>query len=498
MDTSVKNVSPKDLLKIYDPLYERLCALLLDPAHGADFSYHGVKLLGCFKKELFDDAFSFALGLKTISQREPRRDLASPMVPVFFKFGNLDKVRVAIFSDFARSQSVLKELPRGTAILFTPRPSLRTLFRAMAHGAAYAQTAFHEKEFSRYQELSAIFLKRLCKKKIFWDFLIRDVNAEEVLQREVERLFQSLLPELLFHIESVEQFFSHLPSLRSALLDEDIDPFKNAFCQVACRLGVKTFVELHGALGGKHGLVPLTADFMFVWGRAQKNRLIEWGCPAEKLIVSGSSRYSVYQKMDVRKARTKVARTLGLDPGKPILLLVFTPVSRWQVPFEAPIRRVIAETLQVAASFAREGVQFVIKLHPFDRTNLFYADWVQAQGLTKTVAVVNRFDPLLLAKAVEGLVVYGSTYAVDGFALGKPVMLLYDRDDPYRLLEEFRPFEIFHESCGPDELASWIRRLYDGSLNASQPFETARRECPNKGGPAPAAFIASTLLHVEA
>ncbi|MDD5671013.1 MAG: hypothetical protein PHN49_05180, partial [Candidatus Omnitrophica bacterium] len=156
-------ISAKEISAIYHSVYDGLAARLLDPAYDADFSDQGIKLLWCFKKELFDYAFTLALRydvlkrvLRTfqgyevfLPQPEFKRggiQLASVVkksplaqsvgfhpvhlheeavpvpVPVpkgrrvrwpeYFSLGNLSKREVAVFSDFERSKSVLQHLKR--------------------------------------------------------------------------------------------------------------------------------------------------------------------------------------------------------------------------------------------------------------------------------------------------------------------------------------------------------------------------------------------------
>jgi|GEM_PF-6733311 len=52
---------------------------------------------------------------------------------------------------------------------------------------------------------------------------------------------------------------------------------------------IPTFTQVHGMLHNKLGYYPLLADYLFCWGNLQKQRLIAWGIPSEKIIVTGAT-----------------------------------------------------------------------------------------------------------------------------------------------------------------------------------------------------------------
>lgn len=541
-------VTPEEVQSLYDVVYDAVCERLKDPSAARSFSYREVNLLWCFKKELFHSAYWVALkwevlrrvvekfpgghfyiypgtgksnssrfadilarvptamksasfhelpvSSETKNVRKSSRACVSlsSIWPRILSFGRLSHCRTAVFSDYARSRSVLQRLAPGGCAVFSNTPSPRTVFRALNDGASLFQISYDKKGGYR-EEIVRKFIGHLREAKIFSDVVWTGLNAEPFLQQMLEQLFAEVLPRLLFEIDAAHRFFQRASRMRAVLLDEDIDPCKNAFCQVARQYNVKTFVELHGALGARHGLIPLTADKIFVWGQAQKNRLIRWGCPADRIIVSGCSRYGYYQKLDASGVKMNVARRAGLDPKRKIVLIAFAPISRWHAWYERRMWRVIGETLAVVKQHVEESqAQFIIKLHPADENERFYRDWVASNHLEGHVVVIKKYDPMLLAKAADFLIVYGSTYAVDGFALGKPVICLEDFWDP--LLEEYREYSVFLYANSKNDLYDFSRKLLGSEISKSDSQEKAREACLNQKGEDPEAFIASQLTHV--
>lgn len=91
-------------------------------------------------------------------------------------------------------------------------------------------------------------------------------------------------------IDNFHEIFYKFENLEHIILDEDISPDKNALCQVAKKLGVITTVICHGQLGVITGFLPLTADFMQVKWKEQKEKLIAWGLEPHRILVTKDSR----------------------------------------------------------------------------------------------------------------------------------------------------------------------------------------------------------------
>ncbi len=533
-------INQKDFDSVYSELYTKLCDVLERNPFREVFSYQGVYLPWCFKKELFFYIFSMMMRHETFkrvfirnqdsqffltgSQDSHQISLANVVKesqlndcsriffaenssktklsnqsdepknsiwPGVFSIGDIGQSQIAIFSDFERSKSVISHLRSNKPALFLNCPSPRIIFEALKNGLPFFQAVYHAGSHGIYKQKAALFLKLLFENRIFENFIIRDVNCEPLLHWKMNDLFVSQLPKLLFEIDKMNQFFSRAKSLKTVLLDEDVDVSQNAFCQIARKFGVVSFVELHGALGDKHGFMPFTADKMFVWGNAQKEKLIGWGCTSDRILVSGCSRYSAYQKIDAYKIKKKVAKDLGFDPKEKMVVLAFMPISRWYQYFEERMREIISETFEVVSEFAGQ-TRFVIKLHPADENLDFYQSCIERNNMKDRILLVKKYDPLLLAKAAEFLIIYRSTYAIDAFALDKPVICLYDQDDD--LVSEYRKFSVFQYSNDKNTLRQLCLNLLTKPFIRSKRWNDVKIECLNAGID-PDVFIANQLLN---
>ena len=492
-------------------------------------TYQGVDLVNCFKKLLFDYAYISRLRYETIKRllakvgaREfyiPSTERRTSSIISFIKgtplkdsmrfcqanpglvqekignrnnknipfywphlvtFGRRDSARTLVFSNLEKTEGLMNGLKSEGAIFICNAPSVRIPFRCWRNKIPLYQFVFNGLSTLRYRSHVEHWVDKLRESRPFLGLKIGEIDGETLLGPKIEEYFRLQLPKLLFEIDCIHQFFKSNPNVQSALLDEDVLPTKNMFSQIARQYRVQTMVECHGCLGHKAGFLPLTADWILVWGKAQKTKLISWGCEEERIKVTGCSRYERYQSLDERLLRHQVTERYQLDATKKIILWAPCPVPLGRFLFENKMRRVNQEMMEVLLELAEaEGLQFIIKLHPRELEGGRYQQWVKSHQLFSRGVVLQKEDPLILIKATDLLVSYFSTLAIDGFAMNRPVISLCPQSN--QILDEFRGFDVFYEANGKIELFGLIRSWLEGKLNFSHKINQARQECLNEG-----------------
>ncbi len=526
---------------LYEEVYDALSASIEAHPFASWLSHRGIDLLWCFKKSIFEQAYLAVIRYEILQrvihkfpggqfylERLPKNSKGSHLseilegspfktaanirwigevvpekisredcppnsfLPPMLVLGDLRRQSVATCYDFQKAQGVLRHLKQDGYILLSNSQPRRMFFNALLHRASLCQIHYRPQDGIGYTKICSELIERARREPgLFAGLRFRGLEVQNLLRSKLCRVFEESLPRLLFEIDRFHDFFSAASSLKSILLDEDISPPRRALCKIARSRGVQTFVECHGVIGGKHGFVPPAADKMFVWGEAQKKKLVMWGAPEEQIIISGYSRYTAYQKMDSVAVRRSVAKKFGLDPSKKIVLLAFPPITHsWFVIFEQKMRKVIEQTLAVVAELLGSipQMQVVLKVHPADHEKSWYRDWLKKNHPERFV-IVENYDSLLLAKAADFLIVYQSTYAVDGFALGKPVISLWDDSN---FFDEFKPYKVFTEVKSAKELREAILKFLNGFVPPAN-WQEARRACLNENGEDPDRFIASVL-----
>jgi hypothetical protein len=526
-------LDPRGASEIYDRVFSELMPRLEELARAADFKYRDVDILWCFKKPLFECAYFIALrregyrrlaaahpdaafelqkaprglphgiGLADILDASPRpaprpRGGAGPVRPPALWRSALARLSadprlgsraVAVYADYAKAEGLARPLgERG--VFFSDSASPRVWRRAAADGLGYYAIAA-DGSGRQYADLAAAFLEK-ASRPLFATLDLAGSGAGRLLDQRLAGLFAGSLAPLLAAVDELHGFFGRAKALRTALLDEDIAPVKNAFCQAARGYGVRTFVECHGALGHASGFLPLTADTILVWGEAQREKLVRWSCPPDRIAITGSSRYERYRALDPAPLKARVARDFGLDPARPIVLVAFPPFKRHLRLLGHAELKVIRDTLEAVDRV--EGLQFVVKIHPGDENCGWYAARYPAARCAGRVAVVEKYDPMLLARAADFLVVHNSTYALDGFAMEKPVVSVFD--GPCRILEEMREFGVFHYAETVDEIERAVRRLAGAPNERRGRWEEARARCLHERG-SPREAILGHLLNTQ-
>ncbi len=168
----------------------------------------------------------------------------------------------------------------------------------------------------------------------------------------------------------VEQIDAHFRRARPdvLLLDEDATALARAAVAVGRRYGARSLVLQHGAPYCRFGFAPLAADRILVWGESTRQRLIDWGLPADQIRVTGSTQQEPSAGVPPLARGEAGAVPLRRGGRRRILLLATVP-PRDDRPDAAALHltsRTYAHMLRSAfAAVAGIGrADLIVKLHP--------------------------------------------------------------------------------------------------------------------------------------
>lgn len=392
--------------------------------------------------------------------------------------------KVLIYSDYYRASAIMKKLRGENCIYYTCFPEPGVFFHSLRNGFSFIQNVCTQSEDVRYRKIIEFQKINPVLSAILKNSFKKFPQLRSVAHGFIEHLFQAELPGVLFQIDRASELFEKEKSVQSVLLDEDQSPLKNALCQTAMKFKRTCFVEMHGSLGDKYGYLPLTADFMFVWGEPQKQKLIRWGCDPGRIIVSGCSKYEPYKAKDERSVRYHISKSFGLSSDKPIISFFPYPSMDSCLPYNKMIKDRIEFILN---SLGTEKIQLIIKLHPAERNKDFYYSWSARNGVKTKIIVTHNTDPLLLVKASDFLIVHDSTIAMDGFAMGKAVIFfpsLLETVFSNDCVSEFRSYGVFYRPQNAKEFLSILKSLIrNPHLNfTADELKRIRKDCLNEGG----------------
>lgn len=102
---------------------------------------------------------------------------------------------------------------------------------------------------------------------------------------------ESFIDELDNLRATLETFFV-INEIKALIFPNDLSLFENLSLKIAKKLGIPTFISLHGLPGRYNGIDDNRADYLMVWGEKIKQLYIESGVNAGKIIVTGHPIYS--------------------------------------------------------------------------------------------------------------------------------------------------------------------------------------------------------------
>jgi hypothetical protein len=139
----------------------------------------------------------------------------------------------------------------------------------------------------------------------------RGVNLARPVRQWLAEQVAAYGPRQTRLIEQIDVHFRRLHP-HAVVLDEDATPLARAAVAVGRRYGAASMVVQHGAPYCRFGFTPPAADRILVWGRSSRQRLIDWGTPAERIRITGSPQHDRLR----RQLRRRCHRSSGRFPAE--------------------------------------------------------------------------------------------------------------------------------------------------------------------------------------
>jgi len=308
-------------------------------------------------------------------------------------------------------------------------------------------------------------------------FCVERVSLFPVLAERLRQAFGFFAGEAVRYLEAARKIMKQLrPAV--ILLAYETGPIGRATIMAAQEIGIPTVAVQHGRIHPRHHLY---VNNRVSWAGL---RVDPWGCPIpDRTAVFGPetarvlTRVSSYPPKAVvvtgqprtdricvgldRFDRRRVANRIGLDPGRPILLL-----ATQNFPRQEDRHRV----LEVAAAGAMRvpDVQVVIKPHPGEKDN-FLERTLMKLGASKVI--VRRDLDLYTALALCDVLATGtSTVGIEALMFGKPVIIVGGLPSPLPLASVGAALE----ANSDEEFARFLRELLSGGRILDQLRQAAQ------------------------
>lgn len=195
--------------------------------------------------------------------------------------------------------------------------------------------------------------------------------------------------------------------------------------------GIRTLIVQHGTPNkySLHAFAPFEADVFAAWGDFTKDFLIKNGVNEKQIVVTGGPCFDVTRRL--APDRKEICSTLGIDPGKKIIVFTTQAPGAGGIPTQQEIDTGIRETARAAAAFS--NVHLIFQVSPNQRVEEIER---MLDNENNSHALAVRYpDTEALMAICDGVITFFSTTAIDALLLGKPLLLINLSDD-----RDFYPF----------------------------------------------------------
>lgn len=155
---------------------------------------------------------------------------------------------------------------------------------------------------------------------------------------------------------------------------------------------------------------------LLVIGEQVRADVVRQGVPAQNVVVVGDPRSNAARLVDRAALRADVARTFGLDPARPLLVMVSKYVS---LLFSAEEKETFYATV-FAAMKRLQRAQLVVKVHPNENLELLrrqVREWGGADAI-----LTKDYDIHRLFATADVAVMVTSMAGIEAMAMGCPVV----------------------------------------------------------------------------
>jgi hypothetical protein len=272
--------------------------------------------------------------------------------------------------------------------------------------------------------------------------------------------FELLSADLMMASQRVAGCLEFLKRERPAAILTEFDRSNLWACLVlaARSLQIPTTTLVHGVIErGAVGFSLALADTVVCWGKLDREKLLEAGEPAEKIVIGGCPRLS--RELGVTKAQG--CAKLGVEADKPLVLFATSPGYR---------HLEVAELFCVGAE-ALDSTLAMVRLHPSEKPQTYSTIARRHPGVIFSSASQATLDESLAAADV--VVACNSGVGSDALLKRRPVVVLNPEATPSGNDHDLVELAGCPHARTSGELATAVQRMLNDHSYRAQNFESS-------------------------
>lgn len=213
------------------------------------------------------------------------------------------------------------------------------------------------------------------------------------------------------YLDMIERFLSK-NHVRAVVLMNDANSFEKLVALTAKKFGIPTAVVQHGITGHEIGFVPLSADFIMVWGEESKSWLIKRGIDKNRIIITGSPRHEVLSKGSSSKKIKKVLYVPQISNRE-------SNFPNYHITLKER-KEILRMVLQ---AFKENNLELTISVRLGDQNEKLIDKIAKEVGFSNYKKYYGK-DIVSAIKGSDLVLTQFSTVGIEGLLLGKPLITL--------------------------------------------------------------------------
>lgn len=408
------------------------------------------------------------------------KDAAAAVSGLFFQLyqnlrGSRSGSAVLISSSLAHIKPVIQAVQTNTALridylreVFAPRQA----FQMMKEGILFRSLP---QSFSvRSKEATTPFSEIIADAWGYEEF--ESVDIVQASRQRLNFLITRYFPQIAGLVDAVHAFLdTHV--YKGLAGEEDVCVFNKVLFEVAAQKGIQSVVVQHGAVGLPIGFVPLSASFFAAWGDFSKDRLLAWGVPKDRVVVTGNPAYDWLLHASLESRTAELASRYHIDPARPAVLVAMFPFrdySSTDFPEVSFSRESYLESLKEIIKGLKpfQHYQIILKLHPRDSGAKKCEEIIKASGCGNIV-LVQEGRILEWAPLCRAAVSFFSSSVMDLIASRTPLVMLDITGNVERTRSIF-PVEVPIIAARAEAITTTLGPLLEGKAQPLDEAETHR------------------------
>lgn len=261
-------------------------------------------------------------------------------------------------------------------------------------------------------------------------FTFQKMDLWPIIAPDILRMAKARFMTSMQLIDQFRAMFDRVQP-QSVLVEEEVCFFNKNLVYVANALKIPTYCLVHGAPGESVGSVPSAVKQIFVWGATSRARLLGWGVPEDRMVVTGAPQYRLSEQADYAACRALIEKKLQIRKEIPYILFCAFPFDTNVNPtfFLTSLGTKIQETaLAVAIEVLKThtDLHLVLKFHPSDLNIEFSEKIIEKTDVSikNRVHFVKQFEASVLIAGAKTVFTTASTMYVEALLQEKPGFLL--------------------------------------------------------------------------